>query len=249
MRLAAVIALLGALHKILYASVLVNDDFMHRAYALQLLSGEWPIRDFFDYGMVLMYLTSAVAQMLFGYRLLAEALVIGLTVGVSSFLVFELVRRLTDVNAAALLSATLFLVAMPRGYGYPKLIVYAVAAVLWWRYVSKPSPARAVVLGVWAAVAFYWRPDHGAYVAAGVTLATMAAHGISVKALGESARAGIVAIALVAPWLTFAAIQMNGLGRLHPERHDGRRSGAQRRTDDAPMARCRAIRCDRRRCA
>jgi hypothetical protein len=210
--LAAVIALLAALHKILYASVLVNDDFMHRAYALQLLSGEWPIRDFFDYGMVLMYLTSAVAQMLFGYRLLAEALVIGLTVGVSSFLVFELVRRLTDVNAAALLSATLFLVAMPRGYGYPKLIVYAVAAVLWWRYVSKPSPARAVALGVWAAVAFYWRPDHGAYVAAGVTLATMAAHGISVKALGESARAAIVAIALVAPWLTFATIQMNGLG-------------------------------------
>ena len=97
---AAVIAFLAALHKILYASVLVNDDFMHRAYALQLLSGELPIRDFFDYGMVLMYLASAVAQLLFGYRLLAEALLIGLTVGVCSFLVFELVRRLTESNAA-----------------------------------------------------------------------------------------------------------------------------------------------------
>ena len=58
--LGAVIALLAALHKMLYASVLVNDDFMHRAYALQLLAGEWPIRDFFDYGMVLMYVTSAL---------------------------------------------------------------------------------------------------------------------------------------------------------------------------------------------
>ncbi len=210
--LAAVIAFLAALHKILYASVLVNDDFMHRAYALQLLSGELPIRDFFDYGMVLMYVASAVAQMLVGYRLLAEALLIGLTVGVSSFLVFEIVRRLTESNAAGLLSTTLFLVAMPRGYGYPKLIVYAAAAVLWWRYVSKPSPARAAVLGVGAAVAFYWRPDHGAYVAAGVTLAMVAAHGISLKALGESVRAGLVSIALVAPWLMFAAIQMNGLG-------------------------------------
>ena len=82
--LAAVIAFLAALHKILYASVLVNDDFMHRAYALQLLNGELPVRDFYDYGMVLMYLASAVAQLLFGYRLLAEALLIGLTVGVSS---------------------------------------------------------------------------------------------------------------------------------------------------------------------
>lgn len=209
---AAVIAFLAALHKILYASVLVNDDFMHRAYALQLLSGELPIRDFFDYGMVLMYLASAVAQMLFGYRLLAEAVLIGLTVGLTSFLVFEVVRRLTESNAAALLSTTLFLVAMPRGYGYPKLIVYAVAAVLWWRYVSKPSPARAVALGVWAAVAFYWRPDHGAYVAAGITLAMAAAHGMSLRALGESARAGAVSLALVAPWLTFAAVQMHGLG-------------------------------------
>ena len=90
---AAAIALLAALHKILYASVLVNDDFMHRAYALQVLAGEWPIRDFFDYGMVLMYVTSAVSQAVFGYRLLAEALVIGAVVGISCLLVFDLVRR------------------------------------------------------------------------------------------------------------------------------------------------------------
>jgi hypothetical protein len=206
------IALLAALHKMLYASVLVNDDFMHRAYALQLLAGDWPIRDFFDYGMVLMYVTSALAQMVFGYRLLAEAIVIGLVVAVSTFLVFDLVRRLTASTAAASLSAVLFVVAMPRGYGYPKLIVYAVAAVLWWRYVWKPAPSRAVALGVWTAIAFYWRPDHGAYVAIGVTLAMIAAHGASVHTLKECVRAGLVTIALVAPWLVFASVQMNGLG-------------------------------------
>jgi hypothetical protein len=42
-------------------------------------------------------------------------------------------------------------------------------------------------------------------------LAMLAVHGVSLKALGETARAGVVAIVLVAPWLTFAAIQMNGL--------------------------------------
>jgi len=211
--LGAVIALLASLHKMLYASVLVNDDFMHRVYALQLLAGEWPIRDFFDYGMVLMYLTSALAQLVFGYRLLAEAIVIGVVVAASTFLVFDLVRRATESTAAATLSAVLFVVAMPRSYGYPKLIVYAVAAVLWWHYIWKPAPWRAIALGVWTAIAFYWRPDHGAYVAIGVTLAMVAAHGLSVRALGECVRAGLVTIALVAPWLVFASMQMHGFGR------------------------------------
>ncbi|HVQ14718.1 MAG TPA: hypothetical protein VMS40_14050 [Vicinamibacterales bacterium] len=211
--LGALIALLAALHKMLYASVLVNDDFMHRAYALQLLAGEWPIRDFFDYGMVLMYVVSALAQMIFGYRLLAEAIVIGIMVGASTYLVFDLVRRLTASNAAATLSAVLFVVAMPRSYGYPKLIVYAVSAVLWWQYVRKPAASRAIALGAWTAIAFYWRPDHGAYVAIGVTLAMIAAHGVSVQTLRECVRAGVVTIALVAPWLAFAAVEMHGLGR------------------------------------
>jgi hypothetical protein len=210
---AAVIALLAALHKILYASVLVNDDFMHRAYALQLIAGEWPLRDFFDYGMVLMYVTSALSQAVFGYRLLAEALVIGAVVGISCLLVFDLVRRLTDSHAAAMLSAVLFLIAMPRGYGYPKLIVYSVAAVLWWRYVWDPKPARAIALGAWTAIAFYWRPDHGTYVALGVMLATIAVHGIRLSALAACVRAGMVTIALVAPWLVFASVQTQGFGR------------------------------------
>lgn len=211
--LGAIIALLAALHKMLYASVLVNDDFMHRAYALQLLAGEWPIRDFFDYGMVLMYGTSALAQLVFGYRLLAEAIVIGVTVALSAFLVFELVRRATESITAATLSALLFVVAMPRGYGYPKLILYAVAAVLWWRYVWKPIPSRAIAFGVWTAIAFYWRPDHGAYLAMGVVLAIIAAHGGSPRTLRECGRAGLVTVALVAPWLVFASVEMQGLGR------------------------------------
>jgi hypothetical protein len=211
--LGGLIALVAALHKMLYASVLVNDDFMHRAYALQLLAGDWPIRDFFDYGMVLMYVVSAVAQMIFGYRLLAEAIVIGVAVAASTYLVFDLVRRVTNSTTAASLSAVLFVVAMPRSYGYPKLIVYAVAAVLWWLYVRKPVASRAVAMGVWTAVAFYWRPDHGAYVAIGVTLAMIAAHGIRVLTLRECVRAGAVTIALVAPWLIFAAVEMNGIGR------------------------------------
>ena len=207
------LAVAAALHKMLYASVLVNDDFMHRVYALQLLAGDRPVGDFFDYGMGLMYGLSAASQAIFGYRLLSEAVLIALMVGVSTFLVYELVHRATRSTPAAILAAILLVVAMPRGYGYPKLIVYAAAAALWWGYVWKPGVARALGLGVWTAVAFYWRPDHGLYVAAGSTLAFVAAHGWSATLVTRCLLSGLLTIALVTPWLVFASLQMGGFDR------------------------------------
>ena len=94
--LGVVLALAAGLHKVLLASVLVNDDFMHRAYSRQLLAGEWPVRDFFDYGMGLMSAVSAAAQLVFGYRLLSEAIVIGVATAVATFLVYDVARRATD---------------------------------------------------------------------------------------------------------------------------------------------------------
>ena len=42
--------------------------------------------------------------------------------------------------------------------------------MLWWGYVRKPTTAAIVVFGAWAAVSFYWRPDHGILVALAVAL-------------------------------------------------------------------------------
>lgn len=208
-----VIGAAAALHKLLYASVLTNDDFMHRVYALQLLAGDRPVRDFFDDGMGLMYAVSAAAQWVFGYRLLSEAIVIALATGVSAFLVYDVVRRTTGSVLAATLSALLLLAAMPRGYGYPKLIVYAVAAALWWRYVRTPSRGAMWALAAWAAIAFYWRPDHGVYVAIGVALAVVAAHGAGALAVTRCLQAATITLVLIAPWLIFAAVETGGLGR------------------------------------
>jgi hypothetical protein len=151
-----------------------------------------------------MYALSAAAQQLFGYRLLAEAIVVGVAVGLAALLAGRLVHRLTGSLASACLIQALILLAAPRPYAYPKLIIYAVAASLWWAYVMRPTLARACALGAWTAVAFYFRPDHGVYLALGVTLGGLAASSFTWTTWWNLVAAGAVCVGLIAPWLVFA---------------------------------------------
>jgi hypothetical protein len=180
-----------------------NDNFLHLTLARQWLSGDWPVRDFFDQASILQYAISAVAQVIVGDRLVSEALVVGLAWAISTYLVFELVRRLTGHPVVATLAALLLITAGARGYSYPKGLIYAVAAPLWWRYVHAPDRKGVALLGAWAAVAFYWRADHGVYVALGVPLACLAAHGVRLLSLSRCVVAGAAMLALVAPFLGY----------------------------------------------
>jgi hypothetical protein len=201
----AVIAALAALHQVVLESVPTNDDFVHLALSRQLLGGDLPVRDFFDSGLTLQYGLSAAAQGLFGHRLLAESVVVAIAFAVSTYAVFGLVRILTGSPLAASCAAVLLLLAGPRGYSYPKIVVYAVAALLWWAYTWKPTRTRVVALGAWTALAFYWRPDHGVYVAAGLVLAMVAAHGVRPLAFARTALGAATSIALVLPFLLLVA--------------------------------------------
>jgi len=82
-----------------------NDNFLHMALAKQWLGGDWPVRDFFDQGWVLQYGLSAAAQSIGGDRLMPEAVIVGLAWAISTFVVFVLVRRLTQSLVAALAAA------------------------------------------------------------------------------------------------------------------------------------------------
>src|SRR6188768_363817 len=155
---AATMAVAAFVWHIILMSGAANDNFMHMAMAQQWLAGDWPVRDFFDNGRFLQYSLSALAQLTIGDRLLGEALIAGLAWAISTYLVFVLVRRLTDSLPAAFLASLLLIVAGARGYSYPKGIVYAVAAVLWWEYVRRPRVRTIVAFGAWVAAAYYWRP-------------------------------------------------------------------------------------------
>lgn len=183
-----------------------NDNFMHMTFAQQWLAGDWPIRDFFDHGWILQYSLSALAQVVFGERLIGEALIVGVAWAVATYAVFHTVRQTSGSTLAACLAGLLLILAGARGYSYPKGVVYAVAAALWWGYVRTPTWRRMLAFGAWAAAAFLWRPDHGIYVACGIVLAAWAAHGLRPIALVRSALAGASMLALVAPFLLYVQL-------------------------------------------
>jgi hypothetical protein len=203
-----VIAVIAGLHKAVLTSTPVNDDYQHLAYARQLLHGDLPLRDFWDLSTTLQEVVSAASQLVFGHRLLAEAMVIGVATAVAVYLAYQVIQHLTGSSLVAAICAALFIIAVPRAYAYPKWIVYAVGAWLWWNYVWWPSAQKAIAAGLSTAAAFYWRHDHGALVAVGVMLGMVAAHGFSTLTIRRTAIAGAVALTLTLPYLVFATLEV-----------------------------------------
>ncbi len=183
-----------------------NDNFLHMTLAQQLLAGDWPMRDFFDGGWVLQYALGATAQLVVGDRLLAEAIVVGMAWACSTYIAFTVVRDVSGSTVGATLAGILLVLAAARGYSYPKAIVYAVACLMWWQYVRQPTTVRAVWFGVWAATAFYWRPDHGVYVAVAIALATWVAHGLGRAWATRCAAAGAAMLTLIAPLMLYTQV-------------------------------------------
>ena len=212
------IALLAGLQKALLVGTAGNDDYQHLAYARQLLAGDLPLRDFWDISTTLQEAVSAVSQVLLGHRLLSEAVVVFVATAAAVFLVFRLVRTLTGSPWISLGCATLFVIAIPRAYAYPKWLVYSIAATLWWSYVWWPSTRKAVIAGASVAAAFYWRHDHGVLAAIGVALSMVAAHGWTRDTARRTLIAGSVALAAVLPYVVFAVLVIGPIGFVQLDR-------------------------------
>lgn len=147
-----------------------NDHFLYLTLAKQVQAGEQPLRDFIDgvHGAwpSLTYELSAGAQRLFGNNLRSEAwlTVGGVALGATvTFLAGSMVAPWPWALVTALVSALL----SPKLYGYPKVVVTAVAALLIISYGRRASWVLVVAMSVWTAMAFLFRHDYLAYCAVG----------------------------------------------------------------------------------
>ena len=188
---------------------LTDDHFFYVVRGWQILFGDIPVRDFVDHGAPLYYYVAAAVQVLFGRGTLSELAFSTTVLSASAVLTFLLATRASGSILAGLAACLLHVWLGPRFYNYPKVLIYAAAIPLLWRFADRPSAPLRVWLAVVTVTAFLFRHDHGVFV--GLAAAVVM---LSIRELRLADRVrhlaiyGLLVVVLVAPYFVF--IQMNG---------------------------------------
>ena len=197
---------LTACLRFLASAGFTNDQFVTLAAAQQILFGEWPTRDFLDAGAPLSYATSAGAQLVFGRNLFAEAILVAAAFGLAATLTVLAARRLSGSIAVGIVAALVEVAIFPRGYAYPKMLLYGAAPLLIWWYQDQPSSlVRMAVLAVFVQIAFLFRHDHGLFIGTGAVVAAALGDGSPEWRRGAGKRAAVFSLLLLAAALPYLA--------------------------------------------
>jgi hypothetical protein len=197
---AAAIFLLAAGWQFLTYNGFPNDHYFHVARARQMLLGEWPVRDFVDPGAPLQYVLSAASRWMFGDTAGPELLVVALGVAVGAATTVICASWLSRSLVIGVAVAVLEILASPRSYSYPKMLLYGVAGCVIVAVALQATRARLLMAAGLTAVAFLTRHDHGLFIGLACAVAIV----LSAPDLASSARrfalfAAAVAV-LLAPW-------------------------------------------------
>jgi hypothetical protein len=154
------------------AAQIYDTNFNTLAETPGLLAGDHPYRDFFDWGVPLQAALSAGMQWLVGYRLIGEFALQWTFIVAGLVMAMRIALRLSNslvASSICILPAILIFPGVPTVH-YTKMFLYPAAILIIWRYIEGPSVQRAAAMGAFAAVAFFFRHDHGVYVGVGVLL-------------------------------------------------------------------------------
>jgi hypothetical protein len=134
-------------------------------------------------------------QLVFGRNLFAEAMLTSLAFGLAAALTVMAARWISGSLLIGVIAALVEVAMFPRGYSYPKMLLYAAAPLVIWWYVKRPSWGRMSALALFAQVAFLFRHDHGLFIGIGAAVAVaLAGDGI------RSTRVILRQLASLPPW-------------------------------------------------
>jgi hypothetical protein len=204
---AAVLAVFAFAFRLLTLSSLSNDHYLYLAWAQQMVLGELPGRDFVEPGMPLQIAISALGQAWAAGPSTEGAIAIAMLALAAAATCIG-VASLTG-SAAAGIAASLFqILAQPRLYSYPKILVPAVLLVLAVAYARRPRGAVLLLLAAWVAVAFLLRHDIGGYAALASVAVVTLSHRTFREALSACARLTIAVLLILLPYFVF--LEWNG---------------------------------------
>jgi hypothetical protein len=187
-----------------------DDHYVHLAGGWQMTFGEWPTRDFVDPGLPAMFAASAAAQWLLGDTLYSEVVLVAVAFGAAAAFTMLAVRQLTGSMILALVAAIAEVAIVPRTYGYPKLLLYAVGFWLMARYALRPTIGRAATMAAVVVIAFLFRHDHGLFLGTGgLLVAALSAPERTSRAVLRSAGVFVALVAVfLLPYLIFIEAYM-----------------------------------------
>jgi hypothetical protein len=189
---------------VLYLSsgAIENDHFVIYSRAMQVVGGDWPVRDFEDPGMPAAYLVQALVAWAFGASLLVNVVfavtLIALTAGITALLA----ARASGQIWLALALTSITVLVSPRLYNATKVLMPIVATWLAWTYVDRPTARQAALLGAWAGLAGLVRYDYLVYILTTI-VALLPARRPGREGLRHASLCVAVALACLLPWLVF----------------------------------------------
>jgi hypothetical protein len=188
---------------------LTDDHFFYLIRGWQILFGDLPVRDFVDHGAPLFYYVGAAVQVLFGRGTFSELAFTTTVVALGASITFLIASAAAGSLLVGLVAVLFEILLEPRFYNYPKILVYAVAIPLLWRYATAPSTRRMAWVAIVAVIGFLFRHDHGAFVGVAVAALLAAMTDVPWRDRLRHGRAFVIvcAVALL-PYLAF--IEVNG---------------------------------------
>jgi hypothetical protein len=188
---------------------LTDDHFFYVVRGWQILFGELPVRDFVDHGAPLYYYLAAAVQTVFGRGTLSEVAFSVTMLSAAAALTFWLAARASGWMLLGLAGVAFHILLEPRYYNYPKVLVYALAIPLLWRFADRQDGWSRAGLAAITAIGFLFRHDHGGLVALAVAALLALMTGTPWRdRLRHAAVYGALVIAMLAPYLAF--IELNG---------------------------------------
>ena len=188
---------------------MTDDHFFYVVRGWQILFGDLPVRDFVDHGAPLYYYLAAAVQLIFGRGTLSEVAFSVTMLSLCAALVFWLAAEASGWIALGVLGTFFHVLLEPRFYNYPKLLVYALAIPLLWRFLDRPTPWIRFWIAVVTVVGFLFRHDHGLFVGLAMAVAIALLGGATWRQrLRHALVYGAIVGALLLPY--FAFIEFNG---------------------------------------
>jgi hypothetical protein len=179
-----------------------NDHFVSLTAARQVTLGELPVRDFHDPGLPLALALSAAALWLGGPGLLPEAALTSSMLALGAVAAWRAAARASGMASLALAATLLQVIAFPRLYSYPKILVNAAAALLFIAYARSPDRKRLFALAALAEAAFLFRYDLAVYLGLATVVLLLLVHG---PGRAAAARVALYAASCAAMTLPYAA--------------------------------------------